>query len=154
MINLRSLKVCPESDQIYNPTECLHLARQVCCDNWWKVFGSREAADKGEPHLYSMPAPHEAPLRVGLSLPPPFHCFDFSYVCLCSRGPGPADLSVLLFWAVLWPGIESKAMFGVGDRPGGPSCVIRKNCLCVPQRSLKSKQFRTSRWDPLDCRLG
>ena len=28
---------------------------------------------------------------------------DFSYVCLCSRGPGPADLSFLLFWAVLWP---------------------------------------------------
>ena len=31
------------------------------------------------------------------------YCVDFSYVCLCSRGPGPADLSFLLFWAVLWP---------------------------------------------------
>ena len=34
-------------------------------------------------------------------------------------------------------GIGSKAIFGVGDRHGGPSCVIRKNGLCVPQRSLK-----------------
>ncbi len=30
-------------------------------------------------------------------------CVDFSYVYLCSRGSGPADLSFLLFWAVLWP---------------------------------------------------
>ena len=37
-------------------------------------------------------------------------------------------------------GIGSKAIFGVGDRPGGPSCVIRKNGLCVPQRPLKSRQ--------------
>ena len=38
-------------------------------------------------------------------------------------------------------GIGSKAIFGVGDRPGGPSCVIRKNGLCVPQRSLRSRQI-------------
>ena len=30
-------------------------------------------------------------------------------------------------------GIGSKAIFGVGDRPGGPSCVIRKKrSLCSP----------------------
>ncbi len=33
-----------------------------------------------------------------------------------------------------------RPFWGVGDRPGGPSCVIRKNNLCVPQRSLKSRQ--------------
>ena len=55
-------------------------------------------------------------------------CVDFSYVCLCSRGPGPADLSVLLLWGpgLLPSGIGSKAIFGVGDRPGGLSCAIRK----------------------------
>ena len=68
-------------------------------------------------------------------------------------GSGPSDISFLLFEAVLWRGrpqdlpervkfksscrnqgslpseIGSKAIFVVGDRPRGPSCVIRKSGL-------------------------
>lgn len=30
----------------------------VYCDGWWKIADSREAAEKGDAHIYSMPAPH------------------------------------------------------------------------------------------------
>ncbi len=36
-------------------------------------------------------------------------------------------------------GIGSTAFLGVGNRPGDPSCVMRKTGLCVSQRSLKFK---------------
>lgn len=30
----------------------------VYCDGWWKIADSKEAAERGDAHLYSMPAPH------------------------------------------------------------------------------------------------
>ncbi len=87
---------------------------------------------------------------------------DFSYVCVCSRGPGPADLSFCCFGPCcgrgrpqdlservglgiccrnqgsLPSGIGSEAIFGGGGPPRGSSLCRTKKCFCVPQRSLKS----------------
>jgi hypothetical protein len=73
-----------------------------------------------------------------------FRCFG----PFCGRGR-PQDLVERVGFEIscrnqgsLPSGIGSEAIFGVGDRPGGPPCAIRKNGFCAPQRSLKSTLTR------------